>query len=117
MTDSALDEFIGAVTVDCYNDAERATAFYTVFSDEVRFPAAASVMGAAVTVLEIDIGMDGGSLVACCTRGGIERRLALADVEFPADTIAGWLHAAYRRGIGLVPHPFVIPAGWQPNWL
>jgi hypothetical protein len=36
----------------------------------------------------------------------------IQDVAFPADTLAGWLHAAYRHHLGLKP----FPATPRPNW-
>ena len=41
----------------------------------------------------------------------------LALVVFAPDTAAGWIHAAYRRRLGLVPHPAAVPGGWKPSWL
>jgi hypothetical protein len=118
MTDHRqIGKLIEAVTVDCYNDAERATAFYTAFTEDARLPAVASLLGTAVTVVGVDIGEDGASLLARCVSGEIKRWLALADLEFPADTVAAWLHAAYRRERGLTPYPFAMPAGWKPDWL
>jgi hypothetical protein len=55
------------------------------------------------------------SLVAHCTSGAIERWLALVDLEFPEDTVAAWLHAAYRRERGLTPYNFAMPVGWKPD--
>lgn len=117
MTRQRLAALIAAVTVDCYNEAERATAFYTVLTDEVRLPATASLLGTTITVAEIDIGDDGESLLARCVNKETERWLALADVEFPQDTPAAWLHAAYRQDRGLTPYAFTMPAGWVPDWL
>jgi hypothetical protein len=114
--DRQLDKLIEAVTVDCYNDAERATAFYTAFTD-APLPAVASLVGTAVTVVDVDIGQDGVSLVARCASGGTERWLALVDLEFREDTVAAWLHAAYRRERGLTPYPFAMPVNWKPDWL
>ena len=37
-----LDQLIEAVTVDCYNASEQATAFHAVFTEEVPLPTAAS---------------------------------------------------------------------------
>lgn len=118
MTDHRqVDELIEAVTVDCYNDADRATAFYTAFSEEVRLPVVASLLGTTVGVTEVDIGEDGVSLVARCVNGEIERWIAFADLEFPASTVAAWLHAAYRRERGLTPYPFAMPVDWKRDWL
>jgi hypothetical protein len=112
-----LDQLIEAVTVDCYNDSEQATAFHTVFTEEVQFPTAALLLGSAVTVHEIDVGHDGQSLVARCASGTLDRWLALTDLEFPEDEVAAWLHAAYRRSLGLTPYPSAMPDGWRPDWL
>jgi hypothetical protein len=112
-----LDDLIEAVTVDCYNDAERATAFYTAFTEDSRFPATASLLDSPVTVIGIDIDQDGVSLVARCVRGETEQWLSLIDVEFPEDTPVAWLHAAYRRDRGLTPYPYEMPVGWRPDWL
>jgi len=112
-----LDRLIEAVTVDCYNDSERATAFHTVFTEEVRFPAVASLLGSTVSVQEIDVGDDGQSLVARCASATHERWLALTDLEFPANEVAAWLQASYRRSLGLRPYPYAMPDGWKPDWL
>ncbi len=112
-----LDQLIEAVTVDCYNASEQATAFHTVFTEEVRLPTAASLLGSAVTVREIDIGNDGQSLLARCANGTLERWLALTDLEFPEDEVAAWLHAGYRRSLGLRPYAYAMPDGWKPDWL
>jgi hypothetical protein len=112
-----LDQLLEAVTVDCYNDSERATAFHTVFTEEVRFPAVASLLGSTVTVHEIDVGEDGQSLVARCASGAVDRRLALTELEFPECEAPAWLHAAYRRSLGLTPYRYAMPDGWKPDWL
>jgi hypothetical protein len=41
----------------------------------------------------------------------------MVDLFFPPDTVAAWLHAAYRRWLGLDPHPYDMPSGWRPSWL
>lgn len=103
------------MTADCYNDAERATAFYTVFTEEATFRAVASLLG--TTVIETDIGHDGVSLAARCASGGTERWLALVDLELPEETVAAWLHAAYWRDSGLTPYASAMPVDWKPDWL
>jgi hypothetical protein len=35
-----------------------------------------------------------------------------ADLAFPADTVAAWLHAAYRHHLGFKP----FPATPRPDW-
>jgi hypothetical protein len=41
------------------------------------------------------------------------RYVALADLAFPADTVAAWLHAAYRHYLGLKATGSAIP---RPDW-
>lgn len=112
-----LDGLIEIVTADCYNDSEYETAFYTVFAEEVRFPAEASLLGAPVQVVEIDVAGDGRSLRARCAGRHGDSWLTLADLKFAEDEVAAWLHAAYRRWSGLRPFPYAIPDGWTIDWL
>lgn len=118
MTGNAhVDRLAAVVTVDCYNLAEQTSAFYEVFVEEVPLPATATVIGATVTVVGIDIAEHGEELTARCRRDDAIQELLLTDLVFPPDTAAGWIHAAYRRCLGLPPHPTVIPEGWKPDWL
>ena len=112
-----VDYLVEAITVDCYNQAEEVTAFYEMFVEEVSLPTTATVVGATVDVVGIDIAGHGEELTAHCRRGDVEQSLRLSELLFAPDTAAGWIHAAYRRCLGLVPHPAAIPAGWKPSWL
>src|SRR6266508_4533795 len=85
-TADALDRVIETITVDCYNEDEEYTAFLTVIEDEVALPAPAG-------------------LVAVCRGPDGTGEVAFGDVAFPADTLAAWLHAAYRHHLGLRPFP------------
>ncbi|GAB2448195.1 hypothetical protein GCM10027062_32240 [Nocardioides hungaricus] len=40
-----------------------------------------------------------------------------SDVRDHLDEAAAWIHAAYRRCLGLAPYPAAIPEGWEPSWL
>lgn len=105
------------VTLDCYNLAEQVTAFYEVFAAEVPLPTAATLVGATIQVVGIDIAEHGEELTARCRRGDVVQDLRVSDLVFPPDTTAAWTHAAYRRCLGLMPHPAAIPEGWKPFWL
>lgn len=107
-----LDELISAILVDCYGEGEELTAFLTIFDDEVHRPAEATVLKTPVTVAGFDYPDGRRELTARCRRAGDAQELALADVAFPDGTVAAWLHAAYRRYLGLKPFPGTAPAGW-----
>ncbi len=110
-----VDRLLEVITVDCYNLAEQVTAFYEGFAGAVPLPT--TVVGATVRVLGIDIAEHGEELTARCQRGEVVQDLRLSDLVFPPDTTAAWIHAAYRRCLGLTAHPAAVPAGWKPSWL
>lgn len=111
------DRLLDLITVDCYNAAEQMTAFYEVFAEEVPLPAPAAVAGATVRVVAIGIAEHGEELTARCQREEAVQDLRLTDLMFAPDAPAAWIHAAYRRCMGLNAHPTAMPAGWKPAWL
>jgi hypothetical protein len=108
----ALDRVIETILVDCYNDDEAYTAFLTIIEDEVALPTTASLLGTPVTVVALDYTDPSRGLVAVCRSPQGTGEVAFADVAFPADTLAAWLHAAYRHHLGLKP----FPATPRPDW-
>lgn len=110
-----VDRLLEVITVDCCNLAEQVTAFYEAFAEAVPLPTTG--VGATVRVLGIDIAEHGEELTARCQRGDVVQDLQLSDLVFPPDTAAAWIHAAYRRCLGLTAHPAAVPAGWKPSWL
>lgn len=112
-----VELLVAVITMDCYNLAEQVTAFYETFAEEVPLPITATVIGIPVEVVGIDIGDHGEVLIARCNRGEVVQDLHLTDLVFAPDTAAGWIHAAYRRCLGCVPHPAAVPGGWKPSWL
>ena len=112
-----VERLVAVITMDCYNLAEQVTAFYETFAEEVPLPTTATVIGTTVEVVGIDIADHGEVLTARCHRGDVVQDLRLSDLVFAPDTAAGWIHAAYRRCLGLVPHPAAVPGGWKPSWL
>jgi hypothetical protein len=111
-TADALDRVIETITVDCYNEDEEYTAFLTVIEDEVALPAPASLLGTPVTVVQLDYADPARGLVAVCHGPDGTGEVAIGDGAFPTDTLAAWLHAAYRHHLGLRPFP-AIP---RPDW-
>ncbi len=108
----ALDRVIETIVVDCYNDDEVYTAFLTVIEEEVALPATASLLRTPLTIAELDYTDPARGLVAKCHTPQGTGEAAFADVAFPADTLAAWLHAAYRHRLGLKP----FPATPRPDW-
>jgi len=112
-----LERLVEVITVDCYNIAEQVTAFYETFAEEVPLPTTATVAGTTIDVVGIDIAEHGEELTARCRREDVVQDLRLSDLVFAPDTAAGWMHAAYRHCLGLVPYPAAVPQGWTPSWL
>lgn len=116
MTDhEEVDRLVAVITIDCYNLAEEVTAFYETFTHEVPLPTTATVLGTTIDVVGIGIAEHGEHLTARCHRREAVQDLHLSDLVFAPGTAAGWIRAAYRRCLGLMPHPVAMPQGWQPS--
>ena len=112
------DRLLEVIIVDCYNASEQMTAFYEVFAEQVPLPTTATtatVVGATVRVVGIDIAEQ--ELTARCQHAEVVQDLRLSDLVFPPDAAAAWIHAAYRRCLGLRAYPTTMPPGWKPSWL
>lgn len=103
-----LSNVIEMILVDAYGEDEQLGAFRTVFEDEVEVPIKATVLGHQVEVLEFDYAEPLRGLFVKCREGEV----SLVDVCFPPDTVAAWIHAAYRDFLGLEP----FPATPRPDW-
>jgi len=55
---AALDALIAEATVDCYNDSECITGFYTMLEDHLAVPFETTVLGVRVTVQRVDMSAD-----------------------------------------------------------
>lgn len=109
----SLARLIEEITVDAYDTDEQMSGFLQVFQDEVAVPVAATVLGVAVEVTGFDLeGDERRGLVAHCRHQETEDALSLADVHFGPNTVAGWLHTAYRTWLCLPPFPTERPSGW-----
>jgi hypothetical protein len=109
----SLAKLIDEITVDAYDTDEQLSGFLQVFQDEVTVPASATVLGMAIEVAGFDMeGDERRGLVARCRHRGAAGTIALADVHFEPDSVAGWLHAAYRTWLCLPPFPARRPPDW-----
>lgn len=109
----SLEQLIDEITVDAYDTDEQLSGFLQVLQDEIAVPAPASVLGIAVEVTGFDLeGDERRGLVTHCRHPSGAGTISLADVRFEPDSVAGWLHAAYRTWLRLPPFPARRPPGW-----
>ncbi|MDQ1358209.1 MAG: hypothetical protein QOG44_2582 [Acidimicrobiaceae bacterium] len=109
----SLAQLIDQITVDANDTEEQLSGFLQVFQDEIVTPAAATVLGVAVEVISFDLeGDERRGLVALCRHHEDVGTVAIADVHFEPDSVAGWLHAAYRTWLGLPQFPACRPPEW-----
>jgi hypothetical protein len=94
---AALDALIAEATVDCYNESECVTGFYTMLEDNLTVPFRTVVLGVDVTVTGLDLTED-EQITAVCTRGKAKQRIPILDLPLPAPPPKGsqWIDA-YRR--------------------
>jgi hypothetical protein len=92
-------------------------AFRQAFEDDVPIAADAFVIGEPVSVIAIDYdGNERRGLTARCRReDGSEHVVAAPDLEFPQGSSGAWYLAAYRKWLGLAPHPASIPIPPSPK--
>jgi hypothetical protein len=102
-----LDGLIDDIITDANGDDEQLWAFRQAFEDNAAMPAEAFVVGERVTVLRIDYdGNERRGLTARC-RGeeGSEQVIAACDLIFPEGSAGARYVAAYRKWLGIEPHP------------
>jgi hypothetical protein len=92
-----LDALIAEATVDCYNESECITGFYTMLEDSLAAPFHTVVLGADVWVTGVDLTED-GQITAVCTRSKAKQRIPILDLPLPTPPPQGaqWIDA-YRR--------------------
>lgn len=91
---------IEEATVDCYNESEQITGWFTVINDRLAVPFETKALGVPVTVQGVELSRD-EQIVAVCVRGRHRQRLSILDVALPQPPPAGaeWIDA-YRRWRG-----------------
>ena len=91
-----LNEWVAEATVDCYNESECTTAFYTMLEERLGLPFEAEVLGVAVMVESIDLTGD-EQIVAVCVRGGTRQRISILDLPLSAPPGGAVWIEAYRH--------------------
>lgn len=112
-----LERLVEVITVDAYTLSEQVTAFYEVFNTEVYLPMTATLADHPVEVVGFGITDNDDEVTAECRSADATHDLEISNVVFPPDHPAGWVHAAYRRCLGLTPYRSEMPPGWRPDWL
>jgi Calcium binding len=92
-----LDKMIEEATVDCYDESEQTSGFYTMIEDHLAVPFVTEVLGVEVSVVGIEMD-ENGSLKAVCERNRKRQLIGLIDLELPKSPPSGaeWI-AAYRH--------------------
>jgi hypothetical protein len=90
---------IEEATVDCGNESERATGWFTMIDENLATPFETVVFGVTVTVERIDLD-DHEQIVAICSRGRDRQSLPICDVPLPTPRPDGseWIdHRSHMR--------------------
>lgn len=99
MSRKVLEAMVTEATVDCYNDSECVTGFYTMLDEHLVVPFQTSVLGVDVAVAKVDLTTD-ETIVAVCQRGRSRQRIPILDLPLPTPPPEGakWIEA-YRHWV------------------
>jgi hypothetical protein len=110
-----LDKLIEEATVDCYNEEEQASGFFTMIEEHLVLPFATRVLGIEVSVIAIEMDDDGG-LEVVCEHAGERQSIRLTDLPLPSPPPSGaeWI-AAYRGGKIAEPASIITGLEWSAS--
>ena len=91
-----LEAMARAATIDCYNESEEITGWFTTIEENLATPFETRVLGAAVTIERIELN-EAGQIVAVWA-GGIGRRSRCS--IFPCLGCGRWDRSGSRRTAG-----------------
>lgn len=91
---------IEQATVDCDNESEQLTGWFTTIDEHLAVPFETTVLGVPVTVERVDLDSS-ERIVAICRRGGVRQTLPILDLPLPTPSPDGaqWIEA-YRHWVG-----------------
>jgi hypothetical protein len=92
-----LEEMIEQATVDCHDESEQMTGWFTMIDEYLAVPFETTVLGVAVTVERVDLNRR-EQIVAVCARGRHRQALPILDLPLPTPRPDGaqWIEA-YRQ--------------------
>ena len=92
-----FEEMVEEATVDCYNDSEQTTGWFTIIESNLGLPFKTAILGVMVTVDKVDLTV-ADQIVARCRRGKEKQLVSILDLPLPSPSPAGaeWIEA-YRR--------------------
>jgi len=95
-----LEAMTEAATVDCYNESEVVTGWFTMIEESLVLPFETRVLGVPVTVERIALSA-ADQIVAVCSRGRDRQTLPILDLPLPRLRPEGseWIDA-YRHWLG-----------------
>jgi hypothetical protein len=96
-TPAKLDELIQEATVDCHDEEEQLSGFFSIMEENLALPFMTPILGVDASVASIEMD-DSGRIKAVCERDGQQQRIDLVDLPLPSPPPSGveWI-AAYRR--------------------
>ncbi|GAA4221103.1 hypothetical protein FHR32_005379 [Streptosporangium album] len=97
LSKAELDALVEEATVDAYDEDEQLAGFHVMIADNLALPFQTTVLGAEVTVKEIDL-FCGSGIVAICARGSHRQAIGILDLPLPTPRPEGseWIDA-YRH--------------------
>ncbi len=100
MSRAQLDAMAEEATIDCYDEAEQLTGFFTMIQDNLAVPFETQVLGVSVVVADVDQ-TDDDRIVALCRRGQHQQSIPIHDLPLPTPPPEGaeWIDA-YRHWLG-----------------
>jgi len=84
-----LAVMVEEATVDCYNESEQVSGWFTMIEDNLAVPFEAVVLGVTVTVERVDI-TESDQIVAICSRERHRQSIPILDLPLPIPSPDGW---------------------------
>jgi len=100
ISNARLQAMIDEATVDCSDESEQVTGWYTMIEEHLAVPFDATILGVPATVERVDLNRR-EQIVAICARGRDRQVIPILDLPLPTPLPDGaeWI-AAYRHWLG-----------------
>ena len=90
---------VDEATVDCYNESEKLSGWFTMIHENLAVPFETVVLGVTVTIERIDINQT-DQIIAICRRGRDRQSIPILDLPLPGSPPDGWKWIeAYRQWV------------------